>query len=165
MKTEEAIQRALREARSGALGALARVGISDAAEVRIALARRWRKNSHGGRAIPRAVVLGMYAIYERTHSLRKTGDVFGRDAGTMGTIFKNHGLALSGRGGANHRHDRATVRKWFDAYCALRNLEAVGKLFGKRGNTVGKAFKSHGFPVRPRGGADRWKQQIRERAA
>ena len=145
--------------------ALAEAGFASADHVRIAQARAWRKNSHGGGCMPRSVVLGMYAVYRQTASLAATGRYFGRDATTMGFIFRRAGLTIRQRGGPNHRHDRATVRRWYDAYLTFKSLDAVGRLFGKRGNTIGNAFKSHGFPVRPRGGNQRWKKQIRDRAA
>jgi hypothetical protein len=133
------------------------IGQFNPAEISIAAARMWRKNSHGGRAMPDAVVRGMYEVYKRTRSLELTGRQFNRNAETMGVIFKNHGLPLRSRGGANHKHPREVVVRWYHAYCTFGSAAAVGRLFGKSSGAVVKAFHSHGFQVRPHGGSRRWR--------
>ena len=76
-------------------------------EPRRALARDWRKNSHGGARIPSYVIEAMAKDYARLGSARKVGTLYPRDLSTILYILRSRGIPLKGRGGPNNRRKAA----------------------------------------------------------
>jgi hypothetical protein len=68
-----------------------------------AMARAWRKSSHGGARIPDYVVNAMVQDYTRLGSTRKVAALYNRDFTTIMYIFRTRGIPLKGRGGPNNR--------------------------------------------------------------
>lgn len=86
-----------------ALAAAHRPRFPQAAEVKKAAARAWRKSSHGGAPIPERVVASMHADYLRLGSLSKAAALYGRSKADLAYIFHKRGLQVRGRGGPNRR--------------------------------------------------------------
>lgn len=73
------------------------------ADARRALARAWRKSSHGSVGIPAYVVGAWHAEYCRLGSLRKAAALFDRTMQDFAYVFKQRGLPVKSRGGPNRR--------------------------------------------------------------
>jgi hypothetical protein len=68
-------------------------------QVKAAVARQWRKSSHGARTIPDYVVQAMHTEYLRTGSLAAAAAKFSRTKQDLAYIFKSRGLHVNQPGG------------------------------------------------------------------